>query len=49
MQNETANNHTPSKANSSTIDPNTCMDEELSNNECQEIIVKLINVFEAKV
>jgi hexokinase len=36
-------NHSPSKANSTTKDPNTCVEEELSNNELQKIIVKMIN------
>jgi hypothetical protein len=37
-------NHSPSKANSTTKDPNTCIEEELSNNELKKIyIVKMIN------
>jgi hypothetical protein len=35
----------PSKANSTTKDLNTCIEEELSNNECQKTIVKMINNF----
>jgi hypothetical protein len=31
-------NHFPSKANSITKDPNTCIEEELSNNEFQKTI-----------
>jgi hypothetical protein len=33
----------PSKANSTTKDPNTYAEEELSNNEFQKTIVKMIN------
>jgi hypothetical protein len=36
MQNETARQPPPSKANSTTKDPNTCVEEELSNNEFQK-------------
>jgi hypothetical protein len=36
-------NHSPSKANSTTKDLNTCTEEELSNNEFQKTIVKMIN------
>jgi hypothetical protein len=36
-------NHSPSKANSTTKEPNTCIEEELSNNEFQKTIVKMIN------
>jgi hypothetical protein len=36
-------NHSPSKANSTTKDPNICIEEELSNNEFQNSIVKMIN------
>jgi hypothetical protein len=36
-------NHSPSKANSTTKDLNTCVEEELSNNEFQKTIVKMIN------
>jgi hypothetical protein len=36
-------NHSPSKANSTTKDLNTCIEEELSNNEFQKEIVKMIN------
>jgi hypothetical protein len=32
-----------SKANSITKDPDTCIEEELSNNEFQKTIVKMIN------
>jgi hypothetical protein len=32
-----------SKANSTTKDLNTCVEEELSNNKFQKIIVKMIN------
>jgi hypothetical protein len=35
--------HSPSKANSTTKDPNICLEEELSNNEFQKIIIKMIN------
>jgi hypothetical protein len=38
-------NCSPSKANSITKDPNTHVDEELSNNELQQTIVKIINNF----
>jgi hypothetical protein len=37
------NNHSPSKASSTTKDPNICIEEELSNNEFQKTIVKMIN------
>jgi hypothetical protein len=36
-------NHSPSKANSTTKDSNTCVEEELSNNEFQKTIIKIIN------
>jgi hypothetical protein len=36
-------NHSPSKANSTTKDQNTCIEEELSNNEFQKTVVKIIN------
>jgi hypothetical protein len=36
-------NHSPSKANSTSKDPNTCVEEELSNNEFQKTKVKIIN------
>jgi hypothetical protein len=36
-------NHSPSKATSTTKDPNTCIKEELSNNKFQKTIVKMIN------
>jgi hypothetical protein len=36
-------NCSPSKANSTTKDPNICVEEQLSNNEFQKTIVKLIN------
>jgi hypothetical protein len=36
-------NHSPSKANSTTKDPNTCLEEELSNNEFQKTIIKMVN------
>jgi hypothetical protein len=36
-------NHSPSKANSTTKDPNTCIEEQLSNNEFQKTIVKMNN------
>jgi hypothetical protein len=36
-------NCSPSKANSNTKDLNTCVEEELSNNEFQKTIVKMIN------
>jgi hypothetical protein len=35
--------HSPSKANPTTKDQNICLREELSNNEFQETIVKMIN------
>jgi methyl-accepting chemotaxis protein len=37
------NNHFPSKANSTTKDQNTCVEEALSNTEFQKTIVKMIN------
>jgi type II secretory pathway component PulJ len=37
------NNHSSSKANSTTKDLNTCVDEQLLNNEFQNTIVKMIN------
>jgi hypothetical protein len=36
-------NHSPSKAYSNTKDLNTCIEKELSNNEFQKTIVKMIN------
>jgi hypothetical protein len=36
-------NHSPSKANSTTKEQNTCIEEETSNNEFQKTIVKMIN------
>jgi hypothetical protein len=36
-------NHSPSKANSTTYYPNTCIEEKLSNNEFQTTRVKMIN------
>jgi hypothetical protein len=36
-------NHSPSKANSTTKDLNTCAEKELSNNEFQKTIVKMMN------
>jgi predicted transcriptional regulator len=36
-------NHSPSKAKSTTKDPNTCVEEELSSNEFQKTIVKMIS------
>jgi hypothetical protein len=36
-------NYSPSKANSTTKDLNTYVEEELSNNELQKTIVKMIN------
>jgi hypothetical protein len=36
-------NHSPSKANSTTKDPNTYVEEKLANNEFQQTIVKMIN------
>jgi hypothetical protein len=36
-------NHSLSKANSTTKDPNTCLEEEPSNNEFHKTIVKMIN------
>jgi methyl-accepting chemotaxis protein len=42
------NNHSPSKANSTTKVPNTYVPEELSNNEFQKTIVKIINFFKAE-
>jgi hypothetical protein len=36
-------NHSPSKVNSTTKDLNTCIGEEISNNEFQKTIVKMIN------
>jgi hypothetical protein len=38
-------NCSPSKANSTTKDPNICLEEELSNNEFLKTIVKMINNF----
>jgi hypothetical protein len=35
--------HPPSKANSTTKDINTCIEEEISNNEFQKTTVKIIN------
>jgi hypothetical protein len=36
-------NHSPSKANSTTKDPNTYVEEKLSYNEFQKTIVRMIN------
>jgi hypothetical protein len=36
-------NCSPSKASSTTKDPNTCVEEELSNNEFQKTILKMVN------
>jgi hypothetical protein len=36
-------NCSPSKANSTTKDVNTCIEEEILNNEFQKTIVKMIN------
>jgi hypothetical protein len=36
-------NHFPSKANSTTKEPNNCVEEELPDNEFQKAIVKMIN------
>jgi hypothetical protein len=36
-------NDSPSETNSTTNDPNTCIEKELSNNEFQKAIVKMIN------
>jgi hypothetical protein len=36
-------NHPPLKVNSTTKDPDTCVEEELSNKEFQKTIVKMIN------
>jgi hypothetical protein len=36
-------NHSPSKPNSTTKDPNTCVEKQLKNNEFQKTIVKMIN------
>jgi hypothetical protein len=36
-------NHSPSKASFITKDLNTCVEEEMSNNELQKTIVKIIN------
>jgi hypothetical protein len=41
MQNETARQLLSIKINSTTKDPNTCIEEQLSNNEFQKIIVKM--------
>jgi hypothetical protein len=38
-------NNSPSKVHSTTKDPSTCIEEELSNNEFQKTIVKIINDF----
>jgi hypothetical protein len=38
-------NCSPSKANSSIKDPDTCIEEKLSNNEFQKTIIKLMNDF----
>jgi hypothetical protein len=40
MQNEQQENLSPSKTNSTTKDPNTCIEEELSNNEFQKRVSK---------
>jgi hypothetical protein len=36
-------NCSPSKGNHTTKNLNTCVEEEISNTECQETIVKMIN------
>jgi hypothetical protein len=36
-------NHSPSKANSTTKDLNTCKEEELPNTKFQKTIVKIVN------
>jgi hypothetical protein len=36
-------NQSPQKASSITKDPNTCAEKEISNNEFQKTIVKMIN------
>jgi gas vesicle protein len=36
-------NCSPSKANSTTKDPNACVEEEISNEELKKTIVKMIN------
>jgi hypothetical protein len=36
MQNKTASTHIPSKANFTSKDPNTCIEEELSTNELKK-------------
>jgi hexokinase len=36
-------NHSPSIDNSTSKDPNTCLEEELSNNEFQKTIIKMVN------
>jgi hypothetical protein len=43
MQNETARQLLSIKSNSTTKDPDTCIKEQLSNNEFQKLIVKIIN------
>jgi hypothetical protein len=43
MQNETARQPLSIKANTTTKYPNTCIEEELSNNEFQKTIAKMIN------
>jgi hypothetical protein len=37
------NKHSPTRANFTTKNLNTCIEEELSNNEFQKPIVKMIN------
>jgi hypothetical protein len=36
-------NHSPSKTNSTTKEPNTCIEKELLNNEFQKTTVKIFN------
>jgi hypothetical protein len=43
MQKEIAQNHSPSKANSTTKDLNTCRENEVSITELQKARVKMIN------
>jgi hypothetical protein len=43
---EQQDNHSPSKANCATKDPNTCVEKELSNNEFQKTIEKINNLKE---
>jgi hypothetical protein len=42
-------NHSPSKANSTTKDLNTYIKEEVSNNEFQKTMVKVINDLKEKI